>query len=78
MIPPRFGEPLLPSPVTLGPGAFLKELTGVRKAAPLSFAYHSERQCCTEGPQTCEKMLGFASHEGNANQTHSETAPHTC
>ena len=32
----------------------------------------------TDGQQAHEKMLNMANHQGNANQTHNETSPHTC
>ena len=32
----------------------------------------------TNGQQIQEKMLNFASYQGNANQNHNEIPPHTC
>ena len=31
-----------------------------------------------DGQQAHEKMLNIANHQGNANQNHNETSPHTC
>ena len=33
---------------------------------------------CTDGQQLHEKMLNITNHQGNANQNHIETSPHTC
>ena len=32
----------------------------------------------TDGQQAHEKMLSIANHQGNANQNHNKTSPHTC
>ena len=32
----------------------------------------------TDGQQAHGKMLNITNHQGNANQNHSEIAPHTC
>ena len=32
----------------------------------------------TDGQQAHEKMLNTANHQGNANQNHNKTSPHTC
>ena len=36
------------------------------------------RDFCTDGLQTPEKMLNITNHQGNANLKHNEIAPHTC
>ena len=32
----------------------------------------------SKGEQVYQKVLSVTNHQGNANQNHSETAPHTC
>ena len=39
---------------------------------------HFPEQRHTDGRQTCEEMLNFTNHWGNANQNHNEMSLHTC
>ena len=43
-----------------------------RGAEEIFFQRHTDDQ------QTHEKMLNITHHQGNANQNHNETSPHTC